>query len=79
MSDEVYGYTILDDTAQLQLRRERLLALEADHYRVELEGEEAEVLGNPEVLARVRRQAGDLSALIQHHTKQLDGAAPTGE
>lgn len=79
MFDEAYGYTILDGTAQLQLRRERLLALEADHYRVELEAEEAEVLGNPDVLTRVRRQAGDLSALIQHHTKQLDGATPTEE
>jgi hypothetical protein len=77
MFDEAYGYTILDTSAQFQLRRERLLALEADHFRVELEAEEAEVMGNPEVLARARRQAGDLSALIQHHTKQLDGAEPT--
>jgi hypothetical protein len=72
-----YGYTILDDRGEEQLRRERLLALEADHYRLELECEEAEVIGNPEALAHVRRKADEIAALIEHHTRQLNGATPT--
>lgn len=65
-------YELLNQQAMTQLRRERLIGLEGDHYRVALQLEEA---ATAEEVAAIQRDLDEINRRIQVHRDVLNPPA----
>lgn len=69
-------YALLTETNKRQLRMERIVGLEGDHFRVSLQLEEAETADEVGALSR---QSRDLERRIQVHRTVLNEASAANE